>query len=89
MPIVVTLDVMLARRKMSLITLCERTGFTLANISFLKAGKARGIRFSCLEKICIALKCQPADLIVYMDQQTYEREFAHWINKINRGKEVE
>lgn len=63
MPIVVNLDVMMARRKMSLNELSERVDITLANLSILKTGKAKAIRFSTLESICKALDCQPGDLI--------------------------
>jgi len=65
MPIIVQLDVMLARRKMSLTELSERVGITLANLSVLKSGKAKAIRFSTLAAICQALDCQPADLLEY------------------------
>jgi len=66
MPIIVNLDVMLARRKMRLTELSERVGITMANLSNLKTGKARAIRFSTLEAICAALDCQPGDLIEYL-----------------------
>jgi putative transcriptional regulator len=65
MPIIINLDVMLARRKMRLTELSARVGITLANLSNLKTGKARAIRFSTLDAICAALDCQPADLIEY------------------------
>lgn len=65
MPIVVNLDVMLARRKMRLTELAERVDLTLANLSILKTGKAKAIRFSTLEALCKALDCQPADLLAY------------------------
>jgi putative transcriptional regulator len=65
MPIIVNLDVMLARRKMRLTELSEQVGITMANLSNLKTGKARAIRFTTLEAICEALDCQPADLIEY------------------------
>ena len=65
MPIVVNLDVMMARRKMSLNELSEKVDLTLANLSILKTGKAKAIRFSTLEAICKALDCQPADLLEY------------------------
>jgi putative transcriptional regulator len=65
MPIVVNLDVMMARRKMSLSELSERVGITLANLSILKTGKAKAIRFSTLEEICKVLDCQPADILEY------------------------
>ncbi len=65
MPIQVNLDVMLAKRRMSLSELAGRVDMTLANLSILKTGKARAIRFSTLEKLCEALDCQPADLLEY------------------------
>ena len=63
--IVVNLDVMLARRKMRSKELAERIGFTEANISLLKSGKVKGVRFETLEKICEVLQCQPGDLLEY------------------------
>jgi putative transcriptional regulator len=63
--IVVNLDVMLARRKMRSKELAERIGFTEANISLLKSGKVKGVRFETLEKICEALDCQPGDLLEF------------------------
>ncbi|HEY9048518.1 MAG TPA: helix-turn-helix transcriptional regulator [Ohtaekwangia sp.] len=65
MPIIVNLDVMMAKRKMSLNELSEKVDLTLANLSILKTGKAKAIRFSTLEAICKALDCQPADLLEY------------------------
>lgn len=65
MGIIINLDVMLAKRKMSVTELAEKVGITMANISILKNGKARAIRFSTLEAICKALDCQPGDLIEY------------------------
>lgn len=65
MPIIVNLDVMMARRKMSLNELSEKVDLTLANLSILKTGKAKAIRFSTLEAICNALNCQPGDLLEY------------------------
>lgn len=64
--IVVNLDVMMARRKISLGELAERVGITQANLSILKTGKAKAIRFSTLEAICAALDCQPADILEYV-----------------------
>lgn len=61
--IVVNLDVMLAKRKMTLTELSERVGITMANLSILKTGKARAIRFETLDKLCAALDCQPAELL--------------------------
>lgn len=66
MPIVVNLDVMMAKRKMSLNELSERIGLTLSNVSILKTGKAKAIRFSTLEAICNALDCQPSDILEYL-----------------------
>lgn len=68
MPIVVNLDVMMARRKMSLSELSEKVDITLANLSILKTGKAKAIRFSTLEKICEVLDCQPADIFEYVKE---------------------
>ena len=63
MAIIINIDVMLAKRKMSLTELSERVGITLANISILKTGKAKAIRFSTLAAICTALDCQPGDIL--------------------------
>jgi len=63
--IIVNLDVMLAKRKMSVTELSERIGITMANISILKTGKAKAIRFSTLEAICRELDCQPGDILEY------------------------
>lgn len=65
MPIIVNLDVMMAKRKMSLNELSEKVGLTLANLSILKTGKAKAIRFSTLEAICDVLECQPGDILEY------------------------
>lgn len=65
MPIIVNLDVMMARRKMSLSELSDKVGITLSNLSILKQGKAKAIRFSTLELICEALECQPGDILEY------------------------
>jgi putative transcriptional regulator len=65
MPIVINLDVIMAKRKMSLNELSEKVGLTLANLSILKTGKAKAIRFSTLEAICKALDCQPADILEF------------------------
>lgn len=73
MPIVVNLDVMLARRKMSLTELSERVGITIANMSILKSGKAKAIRFSTLEEICKILECQPGDILEYMNDVDYKK----------------
>lgn len=69
MPIVVNLDVMMAKRKMSLNELSEKVGLTLSNLSILKTGKAKAIRFSTLEAICKVLNCQPGDILAYDTDQ--------------------
>lgn len=68
----VELDVMLARRKMNLNELSARVGITPANLSILKTGKAKAIRFSTLEAICRALNCQPGDLLMYEEDAAHE-----------------
>jgi putative transcriptional regulator len=65
MAIIINIDVMLAKRKMSVTELADKVGITMANISILKNGKARAIRLSTLEAICKALECQPGDLLEY------------------------
>ena len=65
MAIIVNLDVMMAKRKMSLNELSEKVGVTLANLSILKTGKAKAVRFSTIEAICKALDCQPGDILEY------------------------
>jgi putative transcriptional regulator len=65
MPIIVQLDIMLARRKLKSKDLAEQVGMTEANLSLLKQGKVKGVRFETLEKICAILQCQPGDLLVY------------------------
>jgi putative transcriptional regulator len=65
MPIVINIDVMLAKRKMSVTELTEKVGITMANLSILKNDKAKAIRFSTLEAICKALDCQPGDILEY------------------------
>lgn len=69
MPIIVNLDVMLARRKMSLTELSERVGLTMANLSILKTGKAKAIRFGTLESICDILDCQPGDILEFRAEE--------------------
>ena len=65
--IIVNIDVMLAKRKMSVTELSEKVGITMANMSLLKNGKVKGIKFSTLEKICEVLNCQPGDLFEYRE----------------------
>jgi putative transcriptional regulator len=65
MPIIVNLDVMLAKRKMSLTELSERVGITMSNLSILKTGKAKAVRLETLEAICRALDCQPGDILEF------------------------
>jgi putative transcriptional regulator len=72
MPIIVKVDEILHERRMTLTDLSERIGITLANLSILKTGKARAVRFSTLEAICEALQCQPGDLLEF--RQTQEKE---------------
>ncbi|MEO8769440.1 MAG: helix-turn-helix transcriptional regulator [Ferruginibacter sp.] len=67
MPIIVNLDVMMARRKMQLQELAEKVDITMANLSVLKTGKAKAIRFSTLEAICKALNCQPGDILEFVE----------------------
>ena len=69
MAIIVNLDVMMAKRKISLNELSERVGLTLSNLSILKTGKAKAIRFSTLEAICRALDCQPSDILEYVNDE--------------------
>ena len=68
MAIVVNLDVVMAKRKMSLNELSDKVGLTLSNLSILKTGKAKAIRFSTLEAICNVLDCQPGDILEYVDE---------------------
>ena len=67
MPIIVNVDVMLARRKMSSGELAERIGISPTNLSILKTGKAKGVRFSTLDALCKALECQPGDLLEFRE----------------------
>ena len=69
MAIIINIDVMLAKRKMSVTELADKVGITMANISVLKNGKAKAIRFSTLEAICNALDCQPGDILEYAESQ--------------------
>lgn len=67
--IIINIDVMLAKRKMSVTELSEKVGITIVNMSVLKNGKAKGIKFSTLEKICEALDCQPGDILEYQKDE--------------------
>lgn len=69
MAIIVNVDVMLAKRKMSVTELSEKVGITMANLSILKNGKAKAVRFSTLEAICKALDCQPGDILEYREDE--------------------
>ncbi len=69
MAIIINIDIMLAKRKMSVTELTEKVGITMANLSILKNGKARAIRFSTLEAICKALDCQPGDILEYKKEE--------------------
>jgi putative transcriptional regulator len=75
MPIVVNLDVMMAKRKMSLTELSERVGITMANMSILKTGKAKAIRFDTLDLICQILDCQPGDILEFVTNEEYKKLF--------------
>lgn len=68
MPVIVNIDVMLAKRKMSSGELAEKIGISATNLSILKTGKAKGIRFKTLEAICKALDCQPGDILEYQEE---------------------
>ncbi|MFN3801047.1 helix-turn-helix domain-containing protein [Belliella pelovolcani] len=68
MPIIVNLDVMMAKRKMSLNELSQKVDITLSNLSILKTGKAKAVRFNTLEAICMALDCQPGDILEYVEE---------------------
>lgn len=72
MGIIINIDVMLAKRKMSVTELTEKVGITMANLSILKNGKAKAIRFSTLEAICKALECQPGDILEYRNEDNSE-----------------
>ncbi len=72
MAIIINIDVMIAKRKMSVTELSDKLGITMANLSILKNGKAKAIRFSTLEALCKALKCQPGDILEYrIDEDNY------------------
>lgn len=73
MPIVINLDVMMAKRKISSTELAERIGLTPANLSILKTGKAKAVRFSTLEAICKVLECQPGDILAFEEDYQYEK----------------
>lgn len=75
MPIIVNLDVMMAKRKISLNELSEKVELSLSNLSILKTGKAKAIRFSTLESICKALDCQPADILEFKSDEKDKSEF--------------
>jgi putative transcriptional regulator len=68
MPIIVNLDVMMAKRKMSLTELSEKVGITMANLSILKTGKAKAVRLETLEAICRILNCQPGDILEFVEE---------------------
>lgn len=73
MAIIVNIDVMMARRKMSLNELSEKVDITPANLSILKTGKAKAIRFSTLEAVCRVLNCQPGDILEYISEEENEK----------------
>lgn len=72
MAIIINIDVMLAKRKMSVTELTEKVGITMANLSILKNGKAKAVRFSTLDAICQALNCQPGDILEYQHEEHSE-----------------
>lgn len=72
MAIIINIDVMLAKRKMSVTQLSERIGITMANVSVLKNGRAKAIKIETLDKICSALQCQPGDILEWRDEETQE-----------------
>ncbi|MGN0633453.1 MAG: helix-turn-helix domain-containing protein [Oscillospiraceae bacterium] len=74
MPIIVNLDVMMAKRKISSNELADMIGITAANLSILKTGRAKAVRFSTLDKICEALKCQPGDILEWQEGENDEEE---------------
>lgn len=74
MAIIVNLDVMMAKRKMSLNELSEKVGLTLSNLSILKTGKAKAVRFSTLDLICEVLQCQPGDILEYREEEEEEEK---------------
>ena len=78
MPIIVNLDVMMAKRKMSLNELSEKVELTLSNLSILKTGKAKAIRFTTLEAICTALDCQPGDILEYKEDEKKTQNHQQW-----------
>ncbi|WP_341302610.1 helix-turn-helix transcriptional regulator [Lysinibacillus sp. FSL H8-0500] len=73
MAIIINIDVMLAKRKMSVTELSEKVGITMANLSILKNGKAKAVRFSTLEAICEALECQPGDILEYQRNEDTQK----------------
>ena len=83
MAIIVNIDVMLAKRKMSVTELSEKLGITMANVSILKNGKAKAVKIETLNKLCKALDCQPGDLFAYEEDQEEERQLI-WKTQIIR-----
>ena len=81
--IIFNIDVMLAKRKMSVTELAERVGITIANVSVLKNGKAKALKISTLVKLCEALECQPGDILEYRKEQSYEKQENSAIDHIN------
>ena len=75
MSIIVNLDVMLAKRKMKLMDLAKKVGITMANLSILKQGKAKAIRFSTLDAICRELGCQPGDILEYRENESMDEKY--------------
>ncbi|HHT77075.1 MAG TPA: helix-turn-helix transcriptional regulator [Clostridiaceae bacterium] len=75
MMIIINVDVMLAKRKMSVTELAERVGFTLANVSLIKTGKVKALKMSTLEKLCDALDCQPGDILEFKKDENADERF--------------
>ena len=89
MAIIINIDVMLAKRKMSVTELAERVGITMANISILKNGKAKAIRFSTLEAICKALECQPGDILEYKNGTCFRRRMPRALPVVSGSSSIQ
>ena len=88
MAIIINIDVMLAKRKMSVTELSERVGITMANLSILKNGKAKAIRLSTLEAICKALDCQPGDILEYRNDEEHPKLNKVGIFNVERKRKI-
>jgi len=83
MPIIINLDLMLVKHKMSLTELSKKVGVTIANLSILKQGHARAIRFLTLQEICKALECQPGDILEYKAKENFKHQISSTKSQIN------